>query len=135
MKEALEVIAGLEASGLVRRFAIGGGVAVVFHAEPLLTYDLNVFVLLPESGGSGLVDPSPLYRHLVEEQGYVADGERIVIGGVPVQFIVFGKRPRGWCGRSTWRRSCSRRGEPRTASGWSCCAPRRRWTIPFSAIS
>ncbi len=87
MKEALEVIAGLEACGLIRRYAIGGGMAVVFHAEPVLTYDLDVFVFLPECGGGGLVDPSPLYRHLVEERGYVTEGECIVIAGVPVQFI------------------------------------------------
>ena len=36
----------LTANGLVRTYAIGGATAVLFHAEPARTYDIDVFVVM-----------------------------------------------------------------------------------------
>jgi hypothetical protein len=84
MKQALQVINELEQEGLIGRHAIGGAMALLFHDEPVATYDLDVFCVLPQSGL--LVDLAPVYAAL-EARGFKAEGEAVVIGGVPVQLI------------------------------------------------
>lgn len=86
MERTIEVLNQLEREGVIRRYAIGGAVAVLFHAEPVLTYDLDVFVLLASEGFSGLVDLSPIYRRLAE-LGCHPDREAVIVAGVPVQVI------------------------------------------------
>ena len=75
----------MEKRGLIERYVIGGGIAVLFYAEPILTYDLDVFCLLPAER-EGLITLSPIYEFL-RKKGYRIEGEHIVIEGVPVQFI------------------------------------------------
>lgn len=82
---ALAVVNALEQEGLIRRYAIGGAVAVMFHAEPVLTYDLDVFVLVP-SPPDGLIDLGPLYRRLQSAGGRI-ERETIVVAEIPVQLI------------------------------------------------
>lgn len=84
MKLALTVLNELVQGGLLERYAIGGAMALLFHAEPVITYDLDIFCVLPSSGR--LVDLGPIYATL-EARGFRAEAENIVIGGVPVQFI------------------------------------------------
>lgn len=86
MERTIEVLNQLECEGVFRRYAIGGAVAVLFYAEPVLTYDLDVFVLLASEGSSGLVDLSPIYRRLAE-LGHHPDREAVIVAGVPVQVI------------------------------------------------
>jgi hypothetical protein len=76
---------GLENEGLIKRYVIGGGIAVLFYAEPILTYDLDVFCLLPTDNG-GVITLSPIYEYL-QNKGYRVQGEHIDIEGIPVQFI------------------------------------------------
>jgi hypothetical protein len=85
IEKVLSVLAGLERSGVVAAWAIGGGMASVAYLEPFLTYDLDVFVILP-SQSDGLVSLAPLYQHL-EAEGYKPDREHVLIADVPVQFI------------------------------------------------
>jgi hypothetical protein len=59
--------------------------AAMFYTEPILTYDLDVFALLPTSD-AGLITLAPLYDEL-RRRGYPPDGETIVIDEVPVQFL------------------------------------------------
>lgn len=56
-----------------------------FYAEPLLTFDFDIIVLLPQTE-SGLLTLSPLYEAL-RARGYTEDGECVLIEGVPVQFL------------------------------------------------
>ena len=49
MKQTLQVLNQLEADGVLGRYAIGGAMGATFFVEPLLTYDLDIFVLLPET--------------------------------------------------------------------------------------
>lgn len=86
MERTIEVLNQLEREGLIRRYAIGGAVAVLFYAEPVLTYDLDVFVLLASEDSSGLVDLSPIFRRLAE-LGHHPDREAVIVAGVPVQVI------------------------------------------------
>ncbi len=74
----------LKDEGALGQFAIGGAMAAMFYAEPTLTYDLDVFVALPQQGA--LVTLTPLYEGL-RSKGYQPQGECVDIEGVPVQFL------------------------------------------------
>lgn len=59
--------------------------AATFYAEPLLTFDLDVFVLLTPAP-SGLITLAPIYDAL-RARGYREEKECVSIEGVPVQFL------------------------------------------------
>jgi hypothetical protein len=87
MEKTLQVLNALEHDGIFRRYAIGGAMAATFYAEPVLTFDLAVFVLLPPAhAAGGLLSPAPLYEGL-RRRSYVEEGECVLIEGVPVQFL------------------------------------------------
>jgi hypothetical protein len=85
MKRTLQVLNELERAGVIERYAIGGAMGATFYVEPLLTFDLDVFVILPQDA-AGLVSLAPLYEAL-RAQGHTEDGECVIIEGVPVQFL------------------------------------------------
>jgi hypothetical protein len=82
----LAAIERMKHEGVVADYAVGGAMALVFWTEPVPTFDLDVFVLLPAEATTPLVSLDPMYRW-AETNGYVAEGEHILIEGVPVQFI------------------------------------------------
>jgi hypothetical protein len=59
--------------------------AATFYVEPLLTFDLDIIILLPETM-AGLLTLTPLYDAL-RSKGYKEEDECVVIEGVPVQFL------------------------------------------------
>lgn len=85
MEKTIQVLNSLVNEGALGRYAIGGAMGAMFYMEPVLTYDLDVFVVLPATEG-GLITLSPLYG-LLRERGYREEGECVVIEGVPVQFL------------------------------------------------
>ncbi len=44
MEKALSVINEMMHLGLIKSYAIGGGIAATYYIEPVLTYDLDVFL-------------------------------------------------------------------------------------------
>jgi hypothetical protein len=44
IKEVIEMINGMQAAGVIERYAIGGAVAATFYLEPVATLDVDVFV-------------------------------------------------------------------------------------------
>lgn len=81
----LRVLNELVADGYLKQYAIGGGVGVLYYVEPVLTYDFDVVCHFPDEGL--LIDPSPLFGEL-RRRGFVfGEEDRVVISGVPVQFI------------------------------------------------
>lgn len=52
-----------EQSGVMSRYAIGGAMGATFYIEPLLTFDLDIFVLLPQTRG-GFLTLAGLYDAL-----------------------------------------------------------------------
>ncbi|MBD3242263.1 MAG: hypothetical protein GF331_16845 [Chitinivibrionales bacterium] len=84
MEATFAVLRKLREDGVLGDFAIGGAMAAMFYAEPVLTYDLDVFVALQRQGA--LLTLSPLYEAL-RQQGYEPSGECVDIEGVPVQFL------------------------------------------------
>ena len=85
MERTLQVLNDLERDGILSRYAIGGAMGATFYIEPLLTFDLDVIVLLPQTK-SGLLTLAPLYEAL-RAKGYVEEAECVMIEGVPVQFL------------------------------------------------
>jgi len=85
MEKPLNVINQMQLEGLFTKYAIGGGIASLFYIEPMATFDLDIFVILPETSGA-LVSLSPLYDWLTQ-RGYETEKEQAIIEGIPVQFI------------------------------------------------
>lgn len=86
MKAALEAINGMQADGVIGKYAIGGAVGATLYLEPAATLDVDIFVTLPTVPGSPLVTLSPIYSYLKAHGANVQD-EYIEIGGWPLQFL------------------------------------------------
>lgn len=84
MKKALQVISSLEKEKVIELPTLGGATALLFYTEPMLTFDVDIFVFLRQTGP--LIDLEPLYRAL-KNKGYSPKNEHVLIDGVPVQFI------------------------------------------------
>lgn len=84
MKATLAVLNELERVGILGRYAIGGAMGAMFYVEPLATFDLDVFVVLPARGE--LLTLAPLCEAL-RRRGYEPQGEHVLVQGVPVQFL------------------------------------------------
>jgi hypothetical protein len=85
MERTLQILNELERKGVMSRYAIAGAMGATFYAEPVLTFDLDVIVILPETR-AGLLTLTPLYEAL-REKGYAEEAECVVIEGIPVQFL------------------------------------------------
>ena len=85
MEKTLRLLNELEREGVLGRYAIGGAVGATFYAEPVVTFDLDIFVMLPQTTG-GLVTVSPLYESL-RRRGCMPEDDCVLIEGVPVQFL------------------------------------------------
>jgi hypothetical protein len=86
IKDTLQVINRMQADGIISQYAIGGAVGATFYIEPSATVDLDVFVEFLNRYESRLVSLSPIYEYL-KSRGCIAEGEYIVIGDWPVQFL------------------------------------------------
>lgn len=49
MQKTLEVLNELEREGTISRYAIGRAIGAMFYAEPVSTFDLDIFCMLPNS--------------------------------------------------------------------------------------
>ena len=85
LETTLKVLNDLEREGVMSRYAIGGAMGATFYVEPLLTFDLDIFVILPQSQ-SGLLTLTPIYDAL-RTRGYHEEDDCVNIEGVPVQFL------------------------------------------------
>lgn len=85
MEKTLQVLNDLAREGVLSRYAIGGAMGATFYVEPVLTFDLDIFVHLPQSA-EGLLTLEPLYEAL-RNRGYTEEGECVNIESVPVQFL------------------------------------------------
>jgi len=85
MEKTIKIINELQKKGLIKNYAIGGGIATIFYVEPILTYDLDIlFISVREK--EGLITLSPIYNYF-KKRGYHTKKEHIIIEGIPVQFI------------------------------------------------
>jgi len=85
MNATIAVLNRLERDGVVKQYAVAGGVAATFYMEPLTTYDLDVFILVESKPGK-LISLAPIYDYLAA-CGFKTEREYVMIHGMPVQFI------------------------------------------------
>jgi hypothetical protein len=78
---ALKILNRLKRNGLIRDYAIGGGYAVNYYLEPILTYDLDIFVLIDTDE-----EFHALYDYFKKAR-YKIENVYIVIAEMPVQFL------------------------------------------------
>jgi hypothetical protein len=83
MEKALQVIEEMTRLGIIKAYAIGGGIAATYYIEPVLTYDLDVFFLPVKEGLDELV---PIYE-FARSRAYPEQAEALLVEGFPVQFI------------------------------------------------
>jgi hypothetical protein len=83
-RAALAAIDEMKRDGVIAEYAIGGAMAMIFWSEPVPTFDVDVFALLPHDGL--LVSLDPIYQW-ARRRGYAERAEHVVIEGVPVQII------------------------------------------------
>jgi len=83
--DAILSIHQLRTDGVITEYAIGGAMAIAFWSEPVSTFDVDVFALLPPTGGP-MVSLEPLYTW-ASKHGHAIQQEHIILGGIPVQII------------------------------------------------
>jgi len=86
LKQAIQVLNDLKREGVIAEYAIGGAIAALFYTEPVLTQDLDVFVLSAAPTAGKLITLKPLYVAL-RSRGYREQREYVVIDGCLVQFL------------------------------------------------
>lgn len=86
MEKVIHIIDRAREDGLFSAYAVGGGIAALFYIEPVATFDLDVFIIIPSETTSSLVSLSPIYSWL-EKHGYKPLKEQVIIEGIAVQFI------------------------------------------------
>jgi len=84
--EVFEVINRMHTQGVIQDYAIGGAVGATFYLEPISTLDVDIFVSFQAESQSVILDPQPVFEYL-KSQGYFMQGEYVMIGGWPVQFL------------------------------------------------
>jgi hypothetical protein len=83
MEKTLQVIEAMARQGIIKAYAIGGGIAATYYIEPVLTYALDIF-FIPAKEGLDVLEP--IYD-FAKERGFSTQAESILIEGFPVQFI------------------------------------------------
>jgi hypothetical protein len=81
MIKTIKIINRLKKASLIKDYAIGGGYAVNYYLEPILTYDLDVFIWLDTEK-----DFAVLYEYFRKKK-YKIENVYVLIGGIPVQFL------------------------------------------------
>jgi hypothetical protein len=89
LKSAFQVINGMVADGIIRKYAVAGAVAALNYIEPTVTEDLDILVSSEgfQSGASGIATMGPLISYLADRGYTTFRKEGIVIEGWPVQFL------------------------------------------------
>jgi hypothetical protein len=89
IKEVIQAVNQMQADGVIERYAIGGAVGATFYLEPVATLDVDIFIGFKPAPGSLLINPQPIFDYL-KAKGCAMEGEYVVIGGWPVQFLPSG---------------------------------------------
>jgi hypothetical protein len=89
IKEVIQAINQMQADGVIERYAVGGAVGATFYLEPVATLDVDIFAGFKSDPGSLLVNPQAIFDYL-KTRGCAMEGEYIVVGGWPVQFLPAG---------------------------------------------
>lgn len=87
MEAAIRLLNEMVTRGLLDSYAVGGAMASLFYTEPVATFDLDVFVLLPEAQSNQTIVTLEPQIAFLREHGAVEKGEHVVVHGLPVQLL------------------------------------------------
>lgn len=87
MESTIRVLNEMVEEGILEAYAIGGAMAAVFYVEPVATFDLDVFVLLPAAERDQVIVTLERQNQWLARRGYPAAGEHVMIESVPVQLL------------------------------------------------
>lgn len=88
MKEAISALNDLVKRGVIKEYAIGGGTAALAYLEPVLTFDVDVFVVFGDPDRIDIL--APIYSVLTREYDATYNTEHpetIMVCGVAFQFL------------------------------------------------
>ena len=85
LAEVIAAIEDLKERGLIQDYAISGAIAQLFWDEAVVTFDLDVLVLLGPV--ENVLDPLRGIYEWAAERGYETRAEHIMISDFPVQFL------------------------------------------------
>ena len=88
MKDAIKVLNALVARDLIKEYAIGGGTAALAYLEPVVTFDVDVFVVFSDPNRIDVL--TPIYSILKSDFSATLDPahpETITVCGVAFQFL------------------------------------------------
>jgi hypothetical protein len=85
LADVIAAINDLKQMGLIQDYAISGAMAQLFWDEAVVTFDLDVLVLLGPV--ASMLDPLREIYEWAEERGYPNRAEHILISDFPVQFL------------------------------------------------
>jgi hypothetical protein len=86
IREVLVVVNQMRDDGVISNYALGGAIAANYYLEPFTTLDIDIFVELHAAPGSLLITLEPIL-HYLRERGFRMEGEYLMIGRWPVQFL------------------------------------------------
>ena len=86
MKKTLQKLNDLVEVGIIKEYALAGGMAQFYYIEPSVTYDLDLIVNLVHDENA--LDPLASLYKWANENNYLCEGEHIIIAGIPVQFLL-----------------------------------------------
>lgn len=84
MEQVAELLNEMVREGIISDYAVFGAVAQMRYTDAVATFDADILVALPETGGLDLL--RPIYA-FCEERGYHPEGDAVLVGDWPVQFI------------------------------------------------
>ncbi len=87
MEATIRILNQMAAEGVIEAYALGGAMAAVFFIEPVVTFDLDVFVLLPRPERDKVVVTLESQNRWLADRGYTMAGEHVLVENTPVQLI------------------------------------------------
>jgi len=87
VEATIRVLNEMVEEGILEAYAIGGAMAAVFYVEPVATFDLDVFVLLPIAERDQVIVTLERQTQWLARRGYRSTGEHVMIEAVPVQLL------------------------------------------------
>lgn len=86
LSQVFRVLQRMEHEGVIERYAIVGATAILFYAEAVRTYDLDVAVALRPASPPILASLQPVFAW-ARGEGFTEAAGHLLIHGVPVQFL------------------------------------------------
>jgi predicted nucleotidyltransferase len=84
IEKVFKILNEMEKKGILKKYAIAGGIATIYYTEPFTTQDIDIF-FVPESKNK-IILLTPFYEFF-SKLGFKTYKEYIMIEEIPIQFI------------------------------------------------